>query len=160
MLEREPASIRFVRADSLQALPSNSPSASRMAIMLGGRGGGSARKIKDTLIEIAAHNLGCTLESVEYHDGKRHVRGQPNKRLTWDELIAIAHRKIHKMPPGLSRDSGEVVWKCRPAARARHRQHHSDLPVLFGRCARRVREIDPDTAAPVLRQYVCGQMAA
>src|SRR6186997_3381497 len=101
VLEREPADIRVVRADSLQALPSNSPVGSRMAIMLGGAAAGAARKIKDTLIEIAAHNLKCTIESVEYRDGNACVRGHPDQRMTWDELIAIAHRKIHQMPPGI-----------------------------------------------------------
>ncbi|HEX4195485.1 MAG TPA: xanthine dehydrogenase family protein molybdopterin-binding subunit, partial [Stellaceae bacterium] len=36
VLEREPETIRVVRADSLSALPTNSPVGSRMAIMLGG----------------------------------------------------------------------------------------------------------------------------
>src|SRR5258705_6132380 len=67
--ERDPASIRVGRADSPSALPSNSPVGSRMAIMLGGAAAGAARKIKERLVEIAAHNLGCTTESAEYHDG-------------------------------------------------------------------------------------------
>ena len=75
VLERDPASIRVVRADSLNALPSNSPVGSRMAIMLGGAAAGAARKIKETLIEIAAHNLDCTIETIEYKDeiGRAHV---------------------------------------------------------------------------------------
>ncbi len=48
VLERDPASIRVVRADSLNALPSNSPVGSRMAIMLGGAAAGAARKIRET----------------------------------------------------------------------------------------------------------------
>jgi alanine dehydrogenase len=73
VLERDPADIRVVRADSLQALPSNSPVGSRMAIMLGGAAAGAARKIRDTLIEIAAHNLGCTLEAIEDDQGRAPV---------------------------------------------------------------------------------------
>ncbi|NBR29824.1 MAG: xanthine dehydrogenase family protein molybdopterin-binding subunit, partial [Betaproteobacteria bacterium] len=69
VLERDPASIRVVRADSLNALPSNSPVGSRMAIMLGGAAAGAARKIRETLIEIAAHNLGGTIETIEYKEG-------------------------------------------------------------------------------------------
>ena len=45
VLERDPAAIRVVHADSLNALPSNSPVGSRMAIMLGGAAAGAARKI-------------------------------------------------------------------------------------------------------------------
>src|SRR3954469_979219 len=112
ILERDPATIRVVRADSLQALPSNSPVGSRMAIMLGGAAAGAAKRIKETLIEIAAYNLKCTIESVEYHDGDTHVRGHPEQQLTWDELIAIAHRKIHQMPPGLEPGlQAKFVWE-------------------------------------------------
>src|SRR4051812_10156121 len=82
VLERDPATIRVVRADSLQALPSNSPVGSRMAIMLGGAAAGAARKIKETLIEIAARNLKCTIESIEYRDGNAHVRGHPEQQIT------------------------------------------------------------------------------
>src|SRR5438552_2631361 len=56
ILERDPATIRVVRADSLTALPSNSPVGSRMAIMLGGAAAGAAKQIKETLVAIAAHN--------------------------------------------------------------------------------------------------------
>src|SRR5205085_4303801 len=69
ILERDPADIRVVRADSLQALPSNSPVGSRMAIMLGGAAAGAARRIKDTLIAIAAHSLECAKDDIEYRDG-------------------------------------------------------------------------------------------
>src|SRR5437899_1403393 len=50
ILERDPAHIRVIHADSLNALPSNSPVGSRMAIMLGGAAAGAPRRIKDTPI--------------------------------------------------------------------------------------------------------------
>ncbi|MGZ5115177.1 MAG: xanthine dehydrogenase family protein molybdopterin-binding subunit [Burkholderiales bacterium] len=158
VLEREPASIRVVRADSLQALPSNSPVGSRMAIMLGGAAAGAARKIKETLIEIAAHNLGCTLESVEYRDGNASVRGHPDQLLTWDELIAIAHRKIHKMPPGIEPGlQAKFVWEVPTGGALPAIDNTIQIYPCYSFEAHVVYvEIDPDTAAPVLRQYVCG----
>src|SRR5258707_8063893 len=57
ILERDPATIRVVRADSLTALPSNSPVGSRMAIMLGGAAAGAAKQIKETPIAISAHTF-------------------------------------------------------------------------------------------------------
>jgi 2-furoyl-CoA dehydrogenase large subunit len=57
VLERDPDSVRVVRSTSLAALPSNSPVGSRMAIMLGGAAAGAAQKIKDRVIEIAAHKF-------------------------------------------------------------------------------------------------------
>ena len=140
ILERDPADIRVVRADSLQALPSNSPVGSRMAIMLGGAAAGAARKIKETLIDIAAHNLGCTLESVEYENGNVSVRGRPDKRMTWDDLIAIAHRKIHQMPRRARAGfTGEVCMGSANRRRAAgRRRDHTDLSVLFVRSACRL----------------------
>src|SRR5262249_57285961 len=94
ILERDPAHIRVVHADSLNALPANSPVGSRMAIMLGGAAAGAARRIKDTLIAIAAHNLECAQEDLDYRDGNVSLKGVPEKVLSWDELVEIAHRKF------------------------------------------------------------------
>ena len=101
VLERDPATIRVVHADSLTALPSNSPVGSRMAIMLGGAAAGAARKIKEALLAIAAHNFECSAEDLEYANGDVSLKGAPDKKLRWDQLVTIAHRNIHKMPPGL-----------------------------------------------------------
>src|SRR3546814_12758799 len=78
VLEREPDGIRVIHADSLNALPSNSPVGSRMAIMLGGAAAGAARRIKTTLLRIAAHNLGVPVEALHYAAGdrKRGVEGK------------------------------------------------------------------------------------
>ncbi len=158
VLEREPADIRVVRADSLQALPSNSPVGSRMAIMLGGAAAGAARKIKDTLIEIAAHNLQCTIESVEYSDGNAAVRGHPDQRIPWDELIAIAHRKIHQMPPGIEPGlQAKFVWEVPTGGKLPAADNTIQIYPCYSFEAHVVYvEIDRDTAAPVLRKYVCG----
>ena len=69
ILEREPDSIRVIKADSLNALPSNSPVGSRMAIMLGGAAAGAAKKIRHKLRLIAAHNLKVTETDLGYRDG-------------------------------------------------------------------------------------------
>ena len=66
ILRREPDSIRVVHADSLSALPSNSPVGSRMAIMLGGAAAGAAKKIRAKLLRVAAHNLECAEAELDY----------------------------------------------------------------------------------------------
>ncbi len=158
VLERDPASIRVVRADSLNALPSNSPVGSRMAIMLGGAAAGAARKIKETLIEIAAHNLDCTMETIEYKDGNVTVRGHPDKKMSWDELVAIAHRKYHLMPQGLEPGlQAKFVWEVptggvlpTPDGVAQIYPCYSfETHIVYT-------EIDPATAKPELKRYVCG----
>jgi 2-furoyl-CoA dehydrogenase large subunit len=101
VLERDPEGIRVVHSDSLTALPSNSPVGSRMAIMLGGAAAGAARKLKAALMAIAAHNLGLPESALLYRDGDIAVAADPQRRLTWSELVTIAHRKFHLLPPGL-----------------------------------------------------------
>jgi 2-furoyl-CoA dehydrogenase large subunit len=101
ILERDPDGIRVMRSDSLAALPSNSPVGSRMAIMLGGAAAGAARKLKATLIAIAAYNLHTASEALEYDGGDIAVAGDPSRRLTWDQIVEIAHRKFHKLPLGV-----------------------------------------------------------
>jgi 2-furoyl-CoA dehydrogenase large subunit len=99
VLEREPDDIRVVRADSLAALPSNSPVGSRMAIMLGGATAEAAKRLKAKLLAIAAHDLAVPEERLVYDGGTVTVRDAPDRRLTWDQLVHIAHRNFHRLPP-------------------------------------------------------------
>ena len=158
VLERDPAGIRVVRADSLVALPSNSPVGSRMAIMLGGAAAGAARRIRERLIDIAAHQLECHRDDVEYHGGDVSLKGAPQKKLTWAELVEIAHRKFHRLPPGMEPGlQASFVWQV-PTGGA--------LPTADGRIqmypcysfeAHLVYvEIDRLTGVPALKRYVCG----
>jgi len=101
ILERDPDTIRVVHADSLGALPSNSPVGSRMAIMLGGAAAGAAKKLRTQLVAIAAHNLGVAPEACVYAEGAASSAADPTKRLSWAQLVEIAHRKFHLMPPGM-----------------------------------------------------------
>ena len=158
VLERDPATIRVVHADSLSALPSNTPVASRMAIMLGGAAAGAARQIKEALVAIAAHNLDCSIEKIEYRNGDASVIGDPERGMTWDQLVDIAHRMYHRLPPGLEPGlQAKFVWEVPgggglPTADGRVRMYPCyafEVHVVYV-------EIDPDTAQPELKRYVCG----
>ena len=158
ILERDPQTIRVVRADSLSALPSNSPVGSRMAIMLGGAAAGAAKQIKEALLAIAAHNFECAAEDLEYHGGDVSLKGAPEKRLGWDQLVEIAHRKFHRMPPGLEPGlQAKFVWEVPtggslPTADGRVQMYPCyafEAHVVYV-------EIDPDTGKPRLLKYVCG----
>src|SRR5262249_15192524 len=93
--------IRVIHADSLVGLVTRSPVASRMAIMLGGAATGAAQKLKKKLIAIAAHNLGCKPEEVEYDGGDAINTRDRSKRITWERLCQIAPQRIELMPPGM-----------------------------------------------------------
>ncbi|MDP3085827.1 MAG: xanthine dehydrogenase family protein molybdopterin-binding subunit [Rubrivivax sp.] len=112
VLQREPDSIRVLHADSLSALPSNSPVGSRMAIMLGGAAAGAAKKIRAKLMRIAAHNLGLPLDALDYEGGDVFVRAEPSQRIGWARLVEIAHRMHHRLPVGTEPGLQEkFVWQ-------------------------------------------------
>ncbi|HUI98372.1 MAG TPA: xanthine dehydrogenase family protein molybdopterin-binding subunit [Xanthobacteraceae bacterium] len=101
VLQVDPERVRVIRPDSVASLPSNTPVGSRMAIMLGGAAFHAAEKLKSRLVAIAAHDLGIPLERAVYRDGDVFDSAAPEKRRTWMELVTIAHRHYHRLPPGI-----------------------------------------------------------
>lgn len=100
VLQIDPDRIRVVRPDSLASLPSNSPVGSRMAVMLGGAAFHAATKLKEKLLAIAAHDLGVPAAQLTYGGGDVFDTSNPERRRTWLELVTIAHRNFHRLPPG------------------------------------------------------------
>ena len=99
VLQIDPDRIRVVRPDSLSSLPSQSPVGSRMAIMLGGAAYHAAQKLKARMIAIAAHDLGVPIERIEWRNGDAVDRNAPEQKRTWTDLVTIAHRYFHRLPP-------------------------------------------------------------
>lgn len=158
VLQREPDSIRVLHADSLNALPSNSPVGSRMAIMLGGAAAGAAKILRAKLLQIAAHNLAVPQEDLSYVDGDAFVRGEPSRRMSWDALIEIAHRQHHRMPEGMEPGLQEkFVWEVPTGGK---------LPTEDGRVQMYpchsfeshiiLLSVDPQTGKVAIHRYVCG----
>jgi len=158
VLERDPDTIRVVHADSLNALPSNSPVGSRMAIMLGGAAAGAARKIKDALLAIAAHNLKKGIDELAYRDGSVSVKGNAQQSLSWDQLVEIAHRKFHQLPPGLEPGlQAKFVWEVPTGGALPTADGRIQMYPCFSFEAHVVLvEIDPETGQPKLTRYACG----
>ncbi len=100
-LEREPDQIRVVHSDSLNGLWTHSPVGSRMAIMMGGAAAGAAKKLKRDLLRIAAHNLGVAEDELAYDSGTISVAKDSTRKLSWEQLVIIAHRQYQKMPAGM-----------------------------------------------------------
>jgi 2-furoyl-CoA dehydrogenase large subunit len=100
VLEIDPDRIRVVRPDSLAALPSQSPVGSRMAIMLGGAAFHAAQKLKERLVAVGAHDLAIPRERATYRNGDIGDAANPSNQRSWAELVTIAHRNFHKLPPG------------------------------------------------------------
>jgi 2-furoyl-CoA dehydrogenase large subunit len=158
VLQREPDSIRVLHADSLNALPSNSPVGSRMAIMLGGAAAGAAKRLRAKLLAIAAHDMKVPEEELIYEDGHVVSRSDPRMRLGWDALVQIAHRYIHRMPAGMEPGLQEkFVWEVPtggglPTADGRIQMypcHSFEAHVVLA-------SVDAGTGKVTLRRYVCG----
>jgi len=158
VLGLDPDRIRVVRPDSLESLPSNSPVGSRMAIMLGGAAFHAAHKLKAKLTAIAAHDLGIAPERATYRHGDVYDADNPERRLAWQELVTIAHRHFHRLPPGFE-----------PGLAAAHIMQvptGGTLPTSDGRVQMYpcysfefhlvLLAIDPDLGKPEIKRYLVG----
>ena len=158
VLEVDPERVRVIRPDSVAALPSNTPVGSRMAIMLGGAAFHAAEKLKARLVAIAAHDMDIPVERAVYREGNVHDRTAPEARRTWAELVAIAHRHFHKLPPGV--EPGLSVSHIMQVPTG------GTLPTADGRVQMYpcyafefhllLLAIDPDLGKPEIRRYVVG----
>ena len=71
----DPSQVTVTYEDSQHGLPSAGPGGSRMTVMLTGAVVGAARKLKDKLARIAAHQLEAAAEDIAFADGRAMVRG-------------------------------------------------------------------------------------
>jgi 2-furoyl-CoA dehydrogenase large subunit len=157
VLEIDPDSIRVVRPDSIASLPSNSPVGSRMAVMLGGAGFYAATKLKQRLIDIAAHDLGVDPSRVVYTAGG--VRDSlSGEERSFAQLVHIAHRNFHRLPPGFEPglDATHVMQVptggLLPTADGRVQMY----PVHAFEFHIVLLAIDPELGKPEIRRYVIG----
>jgi 3-oxo-Delta1-steroid hydratase/dehydrogenase large subunit len=158
VLEIDPERIRVVRPDSLSSLPSQSPVGSRMAIMLGGAAFHAAQKLKARIIAIAAHDLGIPPERAAYDGGDVSDRNAPQTRRSWLELVQIAHRHFHRLPPDTEPGLAFAHVLQVPMG--------GKLPTADGRVQMYpcfafefhliLVAIDPDLGKPEIRRYVIG----
>lgn len=158
VLHRQPDSIRVLHADSLNALPSNSPVGSRMAIMLGGAAAGAAKKLRAKLLLIAAHNLNLALDDLVYDGGNVASRSEPTCCISWDALVEIAHRKYHKLPPDMEPGLQEkFVWEVPTGGKMPTPDGRVQMyPCTSFEAHVVLASIDPDTGKVAIHRYVCG----
>jgi CO/xanthine dehydrogenase Mo-binding subunit len=150
----EPDAIRVVRPDSLASLPGNSPVGSRMAIMLGGAAAQAARDLKRQMVRIGAHAMGCAEAAARYEDGA--VIG-PAGRVDWAELVDLAHRRFHDLPPGTNPGLAASFVKQVPTGEALPAEGRVQMyPCYSFEFHLVLMAFDPVLAKPELRRYVIG----
>ena len=154
-LGRDPASVRVLRADSLAGLPSQSPVGSRMTIVLGQAIHQAAADLKARLCAIGAYQLGAEPDDVIYAGGDVVLAKDGERRVAWQELVAIAHRKQHLMPPGTEPGLETVHVAHTPrSGRLAGKDGSVQLYPCYSFEAHLVLvAIDPETAAVTFRRY-------
>jgi CO/xanthine dehydrogenase Mo-binding subunit len=126
-----------------------------MAIMLGGAAHEAAHALKSKLMRIAAHRLGTAESALTYAGGT--IAGAAG-RLTWPELVHIAHRNIHHLPagmePGLAASSIYQVPTGGKLPTPDGRVHMYPCHAFEFHLV--LVEIDPEIGKPVFRRYLVG----
>lgn len=101
-----PEMVRVMRATSQDGMPTQSPVASRMTIVIGEAIKLAASKLRRKMISIAVHELGLREDEDLWLDGDGVHGPGGDVVLAWDEIVEIAHRHYHRLPkmmePGLS----------------------------------------------------------
>ena len=129
-----------------------------MAIMMGGAAFHAAQKLKDRIVAIAAHNLDIPLERAAYGAGGVSDRAAPQSRLSWNDLVTIAHRNFHRLPPGTEPGLAFTHVMQVPTG--------GQLPTADGRVQMYpcfafefhliLVAVDPDLGKPEIRRYFIG----
>lgn len=157
-LEIDPEKIRVSRAHTLDVMPSNSPVGSRMAIMLGGAAFHAANKLKKKMMTIAAHDLGCKFEDLEWREGNVTCRTDTSKKLSWNDIVIIAHRNYFRMPedmePGLT--AQHVMQVPNGGQLPTDDDRIQMYPCFSFEFHVVLMAIDPDLGKPEFRRYVIG----
>jgi carbon-monoxide dehydrogenase large subunit len=153
----EPSHVTVTYEDSQHALPSAGPGGSRMTVMLTGAVVGAARKLKDKLARIAAHQLEAAVEDIAFADGRAMVRGVPDKAMTYAELGLKAYWFKLDLPPGMesgleARHTYDHPYLTKPSADRKDlgafypiMGHGAHIPVV---------EVEPHTGRVRFLRYV------
>ncbi|ESR26849.1 xanthine dehydrogenase family protein molybdopterin-binding subunit [Lutibaculum baratangense] len=155
VLEIDPDKIRVVRPDSLGSLPGNSPVGSRMAIMLGGAAAKAAEDLKGQIMRIAAHALKVSEASLVYREGT--IEGPDGLKLQWSDIVDIAHRRFHDLPPGVAPGLTATHILQVPTGRELPKEGRAQMyPCHSFEFHVVLVAFDPVLAKPEIRRYVIG----
>jgi CO/xanthine dehydrogenase Mo-binding subunit len=153
----DPAQVTVTYEDSQHGLPGAGPGGSRMAVMLTGATVGAARKLKDKMARIVAHQFEAAPEDVVFADGKAMVRGMPDKSMTYADLGLKAYWFKLNLPPGMesgleARHTYDHPYLTLPSA------DRKDLGAFYPIMAHGVHipvvEVNPETGQVRILRYV------
>lgn len=124
---------------------------SRGAVLGGGAAARAARRVREKLLGIAAHNLDVQAADLDIADGVVHVVADPARRLEVRDIAYWANRRTDRLPPGVEPGLAATVFLDGP-----ERGTYSNA------CHGAVVEVDRATGKVRIQRYVvvedCGVM--
>jgi aerobic carbon-monoxide dehydrogenase large subunit len=126
--------------------------ASRSAVLAGGASHRAAGKVREMLVDFAAHELEADAADMELGDGEAFVRGAPGRGVKIADLARWAYHRPERLPPGMEPVIEAVAsYDADPGTGTFANAAHLTLV-----------EVDPDTGGVDLLRYAvvedCGRM--
>ena len=123
----------------------------------------AARRVKDKLIAIAAHELEADVKDLEVAEGAVRVKGAPERRRSIRRLAGTAHWNQGDLPEGMEPGIQATYTYNFPTSTAPDKKDRVDSSATYGFIADLAAvEIDPRTGQIEIKKYVtihdCGKL--
>ena len=145
------ADVVLVQGDTASSPMGPGTGGSRSAVIAGGAAQTASLKLKDKLIEIAAHVLEAAPEDMEVNNSMVSVRGTPAKALPFGAIASMAYMMPEALPDGMEQGL-EVMARYRPPGQFTWSNAAHACTV----------EVDPATGMVKILRYIvsedCGRM--
>ncbi len=123
---------------------------STTAVLAGGAARQASAKVREKLIDIAAHLIEAAPRDLEIESGAISVRGTPARQIAVAEVASVAYHERHRLPPDIS-----------PGLEATA-HFHTSRPCYSNSCHACICEVDVGTGKVKLLRYIvsedCGVM--
>ena len=143
--------VTIIQGDTASAPFGPGTGGSRSAVILSGAADSAAGRVRDKVLEIAAHHLEAAVEDLEIERGRISVVGTPTKATSITDVARMAYLNPAALPPGLEMGLEE---KSRYTPNAPFTWSNS--------CHACVVEVEPRTGEVTILRYVvsedCGVM--
>ncbi|MGE0604993.1 MAG: xanthine dehydrogenase family protein molybdopterin-binding subunit, partial [Xanthobacteraceae bacterium] len=118
----------------------------------------AANTLNHKMMTIAAHDLGVPLDDLVWNEGTVSGKKNPDQKLTWNDIVLIAHRHYYRMPedmePGLT--TQHVMQVPNGGKLPTDDDRIQMYPCFSFEFHVVLMSIDPDIGKPEFRRYVIG----
>lgn len=115
----------------------------------------AARRVRDKMIKIAAHNLDARPEDVVCGDGVFYVKTEPNRSLKFKEVTNIAYKEPRKLPEGMEPTLSAEASYDPPGKTPFDENGRSQVAATYDIAAHAALvRVDPDTGQIDILKYV------